>query len=115
MYHGWSDQLIPPQSSVNYYKSVLDALGGAGKVRDSYRLFMAPGVAHCAGGDGPSNFDMLTALEQWVENGKAPDQITASHVTNGKVDRTRPLCPYPQAATYKGTGSIDDAANFVCK
>ena len=114
-YHGWSDQLIPPQSSVNYYKSVLDALGGAGKVRDSYRLFMAPGLAHCAGGDGPSNFDMLTALEQWVENGKAPDQITASHVTNGKVDRTRPLCPYPQAATYKGTGSIDDAANFVCK
>ena len=58
---------------------------------------------------------MTAALEQWVENKKAPDQILASHITEGKVDRTRPLCPYPQVATYKGTGSIDDAANFTCK
>jgi feruloyl esterase len=59
-------------------------------------------------------FDKIGPLEQWVEQGKAPDQITASHATGGKVDRTRPLCPYPQLAKYKGTGSIDDAANFVC-
>jgi feruloyl esterase len=76
---------------------------------------MMPGMTHCAGGDGPSSFDPLGALEQWVELGKAPEQITASHMTNGKADRTRPLCPYPQVATYKGSGSTDEAANFVCK
>jgi feruloyl esterase len=58
---------------------------------------------------------MVDALERWVEHGKAPDQIPASHATNGVVDRTRPLCPHPQIATYKGTGSIDEAANFICR
>jgi feruloyl esterase len=58
---------------------------------------------------------MVAALEQWVEHGKAPDQVLASHSTNGAVDRTRPLCPFPQLATYRGTGSIDDAANFICR
>jgi len=58
---------------------------------------------------------MVTALEQWVENGKAPEQIVASRVRDGKIERTRPLCPYPQTAQYKGTGSTDEAANFVCK
>ena len=70
---------------------------------------------HCAGGPGPNTFDSLTALESWVERGVAPDQIVASHLTNQKVDRTRPLCPHPKVATYKGTGSIDDAANFTCE
>jgi feruloyl esterase len=60
-------------------------------------------------------FDKVSALEQWVEHGKAPEMMTASHSANGKIDRTRPLCPYPQVAKYKGTGSIDDAANFVCR
>jgi feruloyl esterase len=59
-------------------------------------------------------FDKMGALERWVEQGKAPEQLTASHLTNGKIDRTRPLCPYPQVAEYKGTGSIDDETNFVC-
>jgi feruloyl esterase len=72
-------------------------------------------MGHWSGGAGPNTFDMVTALEQWVEQGKAPDQILASHTTGGKVDRTRPLCPYPQVANYKGSGSIDEAANFVCK
>jgi hypothetical protein len=63
----------------------------------------------------PNSFDMLTALEQWVEKGQAPGQIVASHSTAGSVDRTRPLCPYPQVASYTGTGSIDDAASFVCR
>ena len=82
---------------------------------NAVRLFMVPGMGHCGGGEGPNEFDSLAALEQWVEKGKAPDQIVASHLTNGKVDRTRPLCPFPQVAKYKGTGSIGDAANFECK
>ena len=76
---------------------------------------MAPGVHHCVGGPGPNAFDMLTPLENWVENGIAPDRIIASHMTGNMVDRTRPLCPYPQEARYIGRGSIDDAANFVCR
>jgi feruloyl esterase len=114
-YHGWADQQIPSGSSVEYYQSVLDTMGGIGKVKENYRLFMVPGMGHCGGGDGPSSFDMLAALEQWVEKGKAPDSIPAAHLTNGQPDRTRILCPYPQVATYKGSGSTDDAANFACK
>ena len=76
---------------------------------------MVPGMQHCRGGPGPSEFDMVTALEQWVEHGVAPGKIIASHLTAGAVDRTRPLCPYPQAAEYTGKGSTDDAANFVCR
>jgi feruloyl esterase len=114
MYHGWNDQLIAPLNSVDYYKSVVAKLG-AGKTTDSLRLFMVPGMAHCQGGDGTNAFDMVSALDQWVESGKAPDQIAAAHVTNGVADRTRPLCSYPQVAAYKGSGNTDDAANFVCK
>jgi len=114
-YHGWADQQIPSGSSVEYYQSVLNTMGGIGKVKDNYRLFMVPGMGHCGGGDGPASFDMLTALEQWVEKSKAPDSIPAAHLTNGQPDRTRILCPYPQAATYKGSGDTNDAANFVCK
>jgi feruloyl esterase len=72
-------------------------------------------MGHCGGGAGPSRFDMLTALERWVEEGEAPDHITASRVRDGDVDRTRPLCPYPEQAAYTGSGSTDDAANFVCQ
>jgi len=115
MYHGWSDQMVGPGTSVNYYKSVTKALGGAAKTMASVRLFMVPGMAHCRGGEGPNTFDAVTALEQWVEHGKAPDRILAAHATNGVVDRTRPLCPYPQLATYTGSGSIDEAANFTCR
>jgi feruloyl esterase len=115
LYHGWNDQLIAPQNSVNYYKSVEAAMGGASKVSESVRLFMAPGMGHCLGGPGPNAFDAVGALEQWVEKGKAPDQIVASHIVGGKVDRSRPLCPYPQVARYKGSGSTDEAANFECK
>jgi feruloyl esterase len=114
-YHGWADPQITPGSSVNYYKNVLESMGGAAKVQSFYRLYMVPGMAHCGGGEGTSNFDMLSALEQWVEKGKAPDSIPASRVANGQVNRTRPLCPYPQVAQYKGSGSIEDAANFSCK
>jgi len=114
-YHGWSDPGIPPESSVNYYQSVAAELGGTAKVKDSYRLFMVPGMFHCGGGDGTSTFDMVAALDKWVTSGKPPEQIPASRVRAGKVDRTRPLCPYPQAAVYKGSGSVDEAGNFVCR
>jgi feruloyl esterase len=113
-YHGWSDPQISPGSSVQYYQRVMEALGAAG-VNRAYRLFMAPGMAHCGGGEGPNTFDMVGALEQWVEQGNAPDRIIASHATGGVVDQTRPICPYPQVAAYKGAGSTDDAASFVCK
>ncbi len=114
MYAGWSDPGIPPGYIVDYYKNVV-AKTTVKDVRDSVRLFMVPGMGHCGGGDGTSTFDMLSALDQWVENGKAPAQISASRLKDGAVDRTRPLCPYPQVATYKGSGSINEAANFVCK
>jgi feruloyl esterase len=109
MYHGWTDQLIPPQNSINYYRSVPETL------KSSVRLFMVPGMNHCAGGEGTSNFDAVGAMEQWVEQKKAPERIAASHIANGAIDRTRPLCPYPQVAQYKGSGSTNEAANFVCK
>jgi feruloyl esterase len=113
MYHGWADPQIPAGSSVQYYERVLNAMGSSAK--DTARLFMVPGMNHCGGGTGTTTFDMLAALEQWVEQGKAPDSIAASKVTNGKTERTRPLCSFPQVATYKGSGSTDEAANFVCK
>jgi feruloyl esterase len=114
MYAGWMDPVVPPQDNVAYYEAVAKTMGGYDKTRDFFRLFVAPGMGHCAGGPGPNQFEALTALEQWVEKGIAPDQLIATHSTAGKVDRTRPLCPYPQVARYKGTGSIDEAASFVC-
>jgi feruloyl esterase len=114
-YHGWNDPQISPLNATQYYDRVVKAMGGANRVSSNYRLFMVPGMAHCGGGTGTSTFDMLAALEQWVEGKKAPDSIAASKVTQGKTERTRPLCAYPQAASYKGSGSTDDAANFVCK
>jgi Tannase and feruloyl esterase len=114
MYHGWNDQLITPLNSVDYYKSVVSKMGGEKKVMDSFRLFMAPGMNHCAGGDGPSRIDVFAAIDDWVSKGKAPDMMLAEHLTENKVDRSRPLCPYPQVAKYKGTGSTDEAANFAC-
>jgi feruloyl esterase len=114
LYHGWSDNLIAPMNSVNYFNSVAAKLGGGEKTASSVRLFMAPGMGHCGGGDGPSAFDMIEPLEQWVEQGKAPDGVVASHRAGNQTDRTRPLCPYPQVAKYKGAGSIDEAANFAC-
>lgn len=115
MYHGWSDPGISAAGTVAYYDKMRAIAGGQADADDFARLFMVPGMHHCGGGPGPNTFDMLPALEAWVENGVAPDSVTASHITDGKADRTRPLCPHPHVATYKGTGSIDDAANFFCK
>ena len=114
LYHGWSDPQVATLNTIEYYDRVVHSLGRASKAADRIRLFLAPGMAHCGGGEGPNAFDKISLLERWVEQGKAPDSIIASHATGGKVDRTRPLCPYPQVAKYKGTGSIDEAANFSC-
>jgi feruloyl esterase len=110
-YHGWADPQIPPLHSVDYYQRVVETVG---KVDDSYRLFMVPGMAHCGGGTGPNQFNALAALERWKESGTAPERIEAYRVENGKVEITRPLCPYPEVARYTGVGSAKDAGNFVC-
>jgi feruloyl esterase len=115
MYHGWNDQFVAPVNSINYYNAILDAPATRGTLHDSIRLFMAPGMNHCRGGVGPNTFDAIGALDRWVEKGQAPNRLDASHATDGKVDRTRPLCAYPQVARYNGSGSIDDAANFTCR
>jgi feruloyl esterase len=113
MYHGWSDPQVNPINSVIYYNNVLDAVNKE-KAANSIELFMIPGMNHCAGGPGTDTFDKVKVLEQWVEQGKKPAQIVASHSANGQVDKTRPLCPFPQVAKYKGSGSTNDAANFAC-
>jgi len=113
LFHGWNDTLISPRNTVNYYASVVTKMGSP---QDSWlRLFMAPGMNHCNGGVGPDRADWLAALEQWREFNKAPGQILATRANEDRTTTARPLCPYPQVAAYKGSGSTDDAANFVCR
>jgi feruloyl esterase len=115
LYHGWSDGLISPGNTVNYFESVNKTIGKQdGKPDDFVRLFMVPGMGHCEGGPGPDQVNWLGALERWREIGKAPERIEAAHVAAGRVELTRPLCPYPQIAKYSGTGSTNDAQNFSC-
>ena len=113
MYHGWADPQVSSLNSVTYFNDVVKKLG-KGVVGKNIELYMIPGMNHCQGGPGTDTFDKMAAIEQWVATGTAPDQIVASHLTAGKVDRTRPLCPYGKMAKWKGTGSSDDAANFSC-
>jgi feruloyl esterase len=126
MYHGFADPFVTPLSTIEYYQSVIAAQRpgkGQGKgedrvafkrTQDFARLFMVPGMFHCAGGPGPTRFDVLTPLVQWVEEGVAPDRIIGSHVVGGVTTLTRPLCPYPQEDIYTGEGDPNDATNFVC-
>ena len=110
LYHGWADQQVAPGSTIEFFKAAQVESGDG----DWARLYMMPGMGHCGGGEGPDSFDKIGVMEQWVENGVLPQALVAAHRTAGKVDRTRPLCPYPQVAKYKGTGSVDDAASFAC-
>jgi feruloyl esterase len=114
LWHGWSDGAIAPLSTISFYDDVMSMVGTV-QVADQIRLFMAPGVRHCAGGEGPWQVDYLSVIEQWVEGGKAPERLIASRPLGGAGTRTRPLCPYPQIATYTGQGSSDEAGSFVCK
>ena len=111
--HGWADGLIPAQSTVNFYEALRKDIGNR-KARDGVRLFMVPGMGHCAGGSGPSSIDYLGAIDNWVETGKPPEQLTASNPPGAAV-RTRPLCAYPKVAKYSGSGNTDEEKNFRCE
>ena len=113
IWHGWSDQLINSQGTVDYYDRVMERMGGMKRTQQFARLFMAPGVGHCAGGPGPQPQRPFDAVVNWVEKGVAPDRIIASKQAPGGT-QTRPLCPYPAVARWNGNGSSDDAANFSC-
>jgi len=112
MYHGWNDPGPTPLNTIQYYNQVVDALGP--NQDDWMRVFMMPGMGHCRGGVGPDQADFMGALERWVESDLAPDRITASKVTGGQIQMTRPLCAYPNVAQWTGVGSTNDAENFVC-
>src|SRR5262249_38842037 len=123
-WHGWSDERVSPQSSIDYYDRIV-AFFGTGRrerglalaeVQSFYRLFMAPGTSHGRGnGSGPNEFDIQIALEQWVEDGLSPETILATHSTGGVIDHSHPLCPYPKVAVYRGSGNATDAASFACR
>jgi feruloyl esterase len=111
---GWNNALVPAGAVLDYYRNVEKTIG-IEDTRQGVRLYMVPGMIECNGGPGTDTFDMLTVMRRWVERGEAPNGVIASRVEHGKVVRTRPLCPYPQVATYRGSGSTDEAKNFVCK
>jgi feruloyl esterase len=113
MYHGWSDPQVSPMLSITYYNKVLKTVG-KDKAANSIALFLVPGMNHCQGGPGTDTFNKMKVIDEWVTQGKKPTEIVASHLTNGQVDKTRPLCPFGQVAKYKGTGSTNDASNFSC-
>ncbi len=112
MYFGWADPALNPMMGVGYYERVREAMGPT--TPDFFRLFMMPGVFHCAGGPGPDRSNMMTTLVNWVEHGTAPDRIVATKRQGDKDTRSRPLCPYPQVAKYDGKGPVDAAASFAC-
>jgi hypothetical protein len=115
MWHGWADQTVYPENTIAYFESVQREMGGPEETDAFMRLYMAPGVAHCGGGVGPQLVDALPALIAWVENGAAPDALLAeSRDPDGRSSRSRQLCPYPMVARYRGSGSTDEASNFVC-
>ncbi|HVR29955.1 MAG TPA: tannase/feruloyl esterase family alpha/beta hydrolase [Thermoanaerobaculia bacterium] len=112
LWQGWSDPAITALGTIEYYEEVVAKDPGA---RDYARLFMMPGVLHCAGGPGPDRVDWLQTIADWVEQGQAPDRVAASRIdANGRVLRTRPLCPYPLVALWDGKGSTDAAESFTC-
>ena len=134
LYHGWADHSITPVRTIEYYAEVIDTMGRgdqkADKVTDFFRLFMVPAMHHCGNGPGPNSFgganqgfpqqfdrqhDIVIALDRWVEQGLAPDKIIASHLTNGVVDRTLPLCPYPQVTVYNGSGDVKVTESYHCE
>lgn len=129
VYQGWVDPVVSSFDTIAYYEQVRDAQGSQEEVDQFFRLFMVPGMGHCSGGVGATNFgnprspalkvdpqhDILQALDRWVEHGIAPDQIIASKMIEGKAAQTRPLCPYPQVAVHDGTGDINDASSFQCQ
>lgn len=115
MTHGWSDTAIPPRGSVQYYEAARAGLEGNSSSAAAIRLFMVPGMYHCGGGDGPSEFDGMGALVRWFEDHESPEQLTASRTVHGKLVATHLLCAYPDTARYQGSGSTDDATHYSCE
>jgi feruloyl esterase len=118
LYHGWSDPLIVPGGTVDYYEAMVDATFGGDmqEAREHVRLFMIPSMGHCGGGPGPNDWDKLPPLVEWVERGTPPEAVIATHRTNGVVDNERPIYPYPDRAVYAGpAGGQDDPANWVAE
>jgi feruloyl esterase len=115
VYHGWADPGISALGTLHYVEAATTLAGGQAAADAFLRTYFVPGMHHCTGGPGVDQFDMLTQLEQWAEHGVAPTRVVASRVVDGAVVRSRPLCPHPQVAAYTGSGSIDDAASFVCR
>lgn len=111
-YHGWADNAFPAAATIQYYEQMQREMGGRQKTDAFARLFLVPGMLHCGGGPGCHQADYLSALEAWVEQGKAPDQIIG---TGTNPPRTRPLCAYPKIAKYKGSGEVNTATNFFCE
>lgn len=114
VYHGWSDAQVTPLNSIEYVQKVVNRFG-PDVVGRSLQLYMAPGMNHCQGGNGPDQFDKVAAMEQWLATGVAPDRIIASRVVSGVVERTRPLCPFGQVAVWDGRNSTNDASSFACR
>jgi len=118
MYHGWSDGLIVPGGTVDYYERMVGTTfgGDLDAAVEHARLFMIPGMGHCRGGPGPDTWDRLAPLVEWVERGNPPDAIVATHSTGGVVDNERPIFPYPDQAVYTGpAGGQNDPANWVAE
>ena len=112
LYHGWSDPQVTPYNTIDFFQKVVATNGGG--VGTSVQLYMVPGMNHCNGGPGTDLFDKVAAMESWIATGMAPARIEARHLTNGAVDRRRPLCPFGQVARWDGSGSVDAASSFSC-
>jgi hypothetical protein len=117
LYHGWADPLIMPEGTIDYYNRVNQTMGSGdySRTQEFARLFMAPGVGHCAGGDGPQPQDWFGSLVNWVENGAAPQTVLAVKQLEDGTSRSRPLCPYPAVAQWDGAGDPDDAGSYSCR
>ena len=112
MWHGWADPQVTPQNSTIYFNNVLTTVGQQAEARSRCSCCQACTTARAD--PGPDRFDRMAAIEQWVEQGRKPTRIVASRMRDGKVERTRPLCPFGEVARWNGTGSTDDEANFSC-
>ena len=118
VYHGFSDPALPPFRTIRYYEDLAKITRGFDELQEHVRLFMVPGMQHCVGGPGPNLFDTLSALDNWVEHGVAPNGIVATHFVNNNpalgVDRTMPLCKFPEQAAYNGSGPVQSASSWQC-
>jgi len=121
LWHGTADPLIRWEGTMDYYRRVAQRYGGYDQLQPWFRFFLSPGSAHCQSGPAGSPIGVVAdegtlfhALVNWVEHSVPPDQIPAKQTVGGKLIRTRPMCPYPSTAVYKGSGDINDAANYRC-